>query len=193
VYANQSLQIFGTVRNPDQLAEKKMNFPHTWDVLVAVDFNTALPRAAGQLGAEVIAQVRPNGRILDHYRVTLGGSKIIDVKASMAAMALAPAASSWVFRHQVWPKDVVIRRNMTTGPWINANKLIEEKNAWVETMDGVAVPEQEILEVLPGRSAAVRFAVAIGEDQNLELVLQTLPAAAEVLMGKPAFRGYVQL
>jgi hypothetical protein len=166
-----------------------MQFPHLWDILPAADFSTALPRAAGELGAEVIAQVRPNGRILDHFRVTLGGSRIVEVRASMAAMALAPAASTWVFRHQVWAKDIQLRRNMTTGPWVNAHRLIEEKAAWVEDAGGNRIEEQELRETLEGKTAAVRFGVAISEDQNLELVLQTLPAAAEVLMGKPAFRG----
>jgi hypothetical protein len=167
-----------------------MNFPHLWDILPAADFSTALPRAAGELGAEVLAQVRPNGRILDHYRVTLGGSKIVEVKAPMATMALAPAGSSWMFRHQVWAKDIQLMRNMTSA-WVNAHKLIQEKGAWVEDHEGNPVPEEQLLEILPGKTAAIRFSVVIGEDQNLELALQTLPAAAEVLMGKPAFRGYV--
>jgi hypothetical protein len=166
-----------------------MNFPHVWDILAAADFGTAQPRAQGELVAEVLAQVRPNGRVLDHYRVTMGGSKIIEVKASMAAMALAPANSTWMFRHQVWPKDVIIRRNMTSTAWVNAHKMIQEKTAWVESEDGQQVPEEEILEVLTGRTAAIRFAVNIAGDQNLELNLQSLPAAAETLMGKPTFRG----
>jgi hypothetical protein len=166
-----------------------MNFPHVWDILAAADFSTAQPRAQGELVAEVLAQVRPNGRVLDHYRVTLGGNKILEVKASMVAMALAPTSSTWIFRHQVWLKDVIIRRNMTSTAWVNAHKLIQEKAAWVETVDGQPVPEEEVLEALPGKSAAIRFAVNIAGDQNLELNLQSLPAAAETLMGKPAFRG----
>jgi hypothetical protein len=58
-----------------------MNFPPEEEVFGAEQFETAAPREAGELGLELMAQVRPNGRILDHFRVTLGGSKIIDVSA----------------------------------------------------------------------------------------------------------------
>jgi hypothetical protein len=41
------------------------------------EFASAAPRNPGELGVEVLAQIRPNGRILDHFRVTLGGSKFL--------------------------------------------------------------------------------------------------------------------
>jgi hypothetical protein len=168
---------------------KKMNFPHTWDIFKAADFATAAPRAAGELGMEVAAQVRPNGRILDHFRVTLGGSKIVDVTAPMTKLMLVDGASPWKFRYQVWPRDIVVRRNMTTTAWINALDLLAEKKAWVEDGEGNAVENELVLETVGDGRAAIRFAVVIGEDKNMELNLHALPATAESLMGKPTFRG----
>jgi hypothetical protein len=166
-----------------------MNFPHTWDIFKAADFATAAPRAAGELGMEVAAQVRPNGRILDHYRVTLGGSRIVDVSTSMAKLSLVDGASPWKFRYQVWPRDIAIRRNMTTTAWINVTDLLAEKKAWVEDGEGNAVESELVLETVGDSRAAIRFAVVIGEDRNMELNLHLLPTSAENLMGKPTFRG----
>jgi hypothetical protein len=54
-----------------------------------------------------------------------------------------------------------------------------------------ASPPEAVVEAMKadGVSAAIRFAVAIGGDQRLVLALQGLPASADQLMGKPAFRG----
>ena len=43
-----------------------MEFPPDWEVMAADDFTTARPRNAGLCSMELLAQVRPNGRILDH-------------------------------------------------------------------------------------------------------------------------------
>ena len=140
------------------------------------DFTTASPRNAGDCGMELLAQVRPNGRILDHYRITLGGSKILDVNCQLSALLLAPATSRISFKYSVWPRDVEIRRNMTTA------KLGE---------DGSTIPHEALLEdlVSAGRSAAVRFAVVVGEDSRMQLQLQALPGSANLLSGKPVLRG----
>jgi hypothetical protein len=50
-----------------------MEFPPEWNVVSAEQFATAQPRAAGILGMELLVQARPNGRMLDHFRMSLGG------------------------------------------------------------------------------------------------------------------------
>jgi hypothetical protein len=134
-----------------------------------------------------MAQVRPNGRILDHFRVTLGGSKILDISAPMASL-FPGSPASWKWRYQSWPRDVAIRRNMSSSLWLNAHFLIEAREAWVEINEAKLPTEQE-LEQLGEAKAAIRFAVMIGDNLNMELNIQSLPASAESLMGKPAFRG----
>jgi hypothetical protein len=161
--------------------------PHMWKIFPMADFDKTLPRASGDIYAEVSAKVLPNGRISDGYRVTLGGSKTVDIKTKMSVMGLAPDSNNWFFRHQILPKDIQLRRNMTSGEWFDARKLIEDKDAWVEDEDEDEVQEEEVLQMLLGRTAAIRFAVVRSEDDKLELNLQTLPAAVEVLIGEPRF------
>ena len=166
-----------------------MEFPPTWDVLPMQDFTTASTRNAGDLGMELLAQARPNGRVLDHYRVTLGGSKILDVSPPLAAMLLGPA--NLKFKYQIWPRDVEIRRNMTTGPWMDAMELLSTRKAAVTNEEGAILPHDHVVTDITaaGYAAAIRFAVVIGEDERMQLHLQCLPASAATLMGKPAFRG----
>ena len=51
-----------------------MDFPPTWIVLMAEDYELATPRIEGELTAEVMA-----GRILDHLKIVDGDSKQLDI------------------------------------------------------------------------------------------------------------------
>ena len=85
--------------------------PETWFVFPAENFCTAGPRIHGDYTAELMAQARPNGRVLDHWRLALGGSKPLEVEFNLAA--IIPAAATlpkWRLTFQQWPRDVVIRR-----------------------------------------------------------------------------------
>ena len=53
-----------------------MDFPHDWVVLAAEEFETAAPRVNGDVTMEVLAQLRPSGRILDNFRVALASMLI---------------------------------------------------------------------------------------------------------------------
>jgi hypothetical protein len=46
--------------------------PETYDVFEADQFETARARLTGDAVMEVMLQMRPNGRCLDHYRIALG-------------------------------------------------------------------------------------------------------------------------
>jgi hypothetical protein len=170
-----------------------MEYPPTsWDIFPLEEFGTAVPRASGALNMELLVQVRPNGRMLDHYRISLGGSRIIDAQFALAKLSSVQAVKSWKCRIQVWPRDVDLRRNMASTGWkdlaaMTASKdvvLVEDNDEPVES--GRATTELQE----GGVGASVRYAVVVGEDQRLSLQLQGLPAPANTLMGKPAFRGY---
>jgi hypothetical protein len=164
-----------------------MNFPASWEVFEADQFENAVPRNTGEAGMELLTQVRPNGRVLDHFRITLGGSKIIDVSTPMATLFPGTPAA-WKWRYQSWARDISIRRNMTSSVWLNAHTLLEAREAWVEAEEERISPEQ-VLQHLGDAKAAIRFAIVIGDNHGMELNIQGLPASAESLMGKPAFRG----
>jgi hypothetical protein len=165
-----------------------MDFPPKYVILEADRFATAEPRDPGVLGAEVLAQVRSTGRIADHFRVTLGGSRIIDVSAPLAAM-IQGVPATWLFRFQAWPRDIEIRRNMVSSTWLNVHSQLAAKEAWVMDQAGNQIPHETVLEEIQDKRAAFRFTVVISDSAGLELMLQALPASKETLTGKPAFRG----
>jgi hypothetical protein len=169
-----------------------MEFPPEWLVVEADQFATAQPRSAGRLGMELLVQARPNGRMLDHFRVSLGGSRILDVNFKMASLLASPRAKTWTAKIQLWPRDIEIRRNMTSSAWQDLALLVASKECSVKSLEAeteVEIPHDEVLAVLGEAGAAIRYSVGIGGDQKMVLFLQGMPASADQLMGKPAFRG----
>jgi hypothetical protein len=172
-----------------------MEFPAKWECFEAEQFSSAQPRSAGELGMELLVQVRPNGRMLDHFRIALGGSRVLDVNAAMADLLQIPSAKHWRLRMLICPRDIEVKRNMISSAWMDVKTLVAAKAAQMVVAgdDGeeaglahaTVVGEMDEAEV----GAAIRFAVIIGGDQRLYLALQGLPATADYLMGRPAFRG----
>jgi hypothetical protein len=136
---------------------------------------------------ELLMQARPNGRMLDHYRVTLGGAKILDVNFVMAL----PAATAWRLYHQVWPKDVELRRNMTTSTWVDISDLVASNDALAMDSTNKPVPSDQVLAAMKtaGAAASIRLAGVVEEDHHMRLQLQGLPATSTTLQAKPALRG----
>jgi hypothetical protein len=166
-----------------------MDFPVQWDFFPSEDFSTAVPRNPGELGVEVLAQARPNGRVLDHFRVTLGGSRILDINTSLARVINGQPAATWKLKFQTWPGDLEIRRNMTTSAWYDLHDLVAAKDGQLLDQDGKEVAHEEAMAALKEHAVAYRYAVIVGEDERLQLQLQAMPATAATLMGKPSFRG----
>ena len=183
-----------------------MEFPPQWNVLAAEDFELATTRDPGILGAELMAQVRPNGRIMDHFRIAVGGSHIITARFPAKEIYANQVVPNLDIRWQMWPRDVAIRRNMASSEWLDLTTLLQANEAlafdadWIRdggegSSAGPPSKNEELINFLadlPEKSrcgASVRWAVGIGPDYNLELVLQGMPASAAVLNGKPAFRG----
>jgi hypothetical protein len=171
-----------------------MEFPPDWNVVEAEQFSTAQPRAAGLLGMELLIQARPNGRMIDHFRVTLGGSRILDVNFQLANLVASPAAKLWRAKMQIWPRDVDVRRNMVSTTWMDFATLVSTRECHVVDVSGeneTPVQSEEVLAALTAASAAaaLRFATVVGGDKKMYLSLQGLPASADLLLGKPAFRG----
>jgi hypothetical protein len=165
--------------------------PGSWDCFPLEEFGTAAPREVGALNMELLMQVRPNGRMLDHFRVCLGGSRIIDTQFPMAGLFEAAAMASWKCWLQIWPKDVDLRRNMASTGWKDVGAMIASRDLIVVTEAGETVEPELVTAAIQecGAGGSVRFSVVVSEDQRFSLQLQGLPATANMLMGKPAFRG----
>ena len=174
-----------------------MEFPPAgWEIFEDKDFNLAAPRLAGDAVFELMAQARPNGRVVDHWRVGLGGSKILQADIKLAEMCRTTSISAYKLRFQAWPRDVMIRRNMISSAWLDGEALLKRRE-FVVSKDGQdeACPEDELLKELAKeedptkRAFAIRFAVGVGADKSLNLQLQGLPASESTLTSKPAFIG----
>jgi len=174
--------------------------PEDWPMFPAADFELAVPRDPGALGIEVMAQARVNGRIVDHFRVAVGGANILRVNFTSRDIFLSERIPATPLQYEVWPRDVKLRRNMSSSDWVDVNTLLASNDLAVVTGEEAAgsgaLGDNEALVALLNSAkdktkvtASLRWAITVGSDHNLELVLQALPAAASVLDGKPSLRG----
>jgi hypothetical protein len=172
-----------------------MEFPTEWAVHALTDFETAEARTTGPAGMELMVQARPNGRLLDHFRIATGGTSILEASVQLSDIIPSPNLNKWKMKYQFWARDTAIRRNMTTSAWKDVYSLIRENETRIEDDDGDEISTEEVLTELdnlpPSRSksAVIRFATVIGEDQRMMLEMQSLPVALGTINGKPTFRG----
>jgi hypothetical protein len=84
---------------------------------------------------------------------------------------------------------------MTTSAWKDVYALIHSHEIQVEEETGEPVSSEDVIRELDGlptavgKTAVVRHAIVIGEDQRMQLELQSLPTSLAHVSGKPFFRG----
>jgi hypothetical protein len=173
--------------------------PESYDVFDSEQLETARARLAGDAVMEVMLQMRPNGRCLDHYRIALDGT-VLETQVNATSVFRAPVLAKYRLTYQAWPRDLKIRRNMTTTAWADSYIAIAANNILVSTEEkGDAVPPEEIKSVFSAikemglKSGSTRYAVVAGPDGRMWLEHQALPGTAEALTSKPTFAGYVIL
>ena len=139
-----------------------------------------------------MAQIRTNGRILDHFRLVLGGSKLLEVDIPLKNILPAVESPDWSLNLACWPRDIKLRRNMATTAWLDIKKQLASNDARVVDADGVVVENRLLLDFLDGlvdkqlNSASTRWWVGAGEDGRLHLQLQAIlqPAMLQNQLGK---------
>ncbi len=127
-----------------------MEFPLSeWFIFLWVEFDTSAARSPGELGVELMLQVRPNRRAVDHWRLDLGGSKIVEVEFNLASVIpAATALPPWRLEWQIWPHEILIRRNMTSSAWVDLLELIEANEIQARRATGEAVQQAVIVTAL---------------------------------------------
>ena len=182
-----------------------MEFPPEWVIMPREDFEIAAPRDPGSLGMELLAQIRPSGRVMDHFRIVLGGFSRVEAVFTGKSLFTNNSFPNVRLNYQLWPRDIVFRRNMSTSEWLDLAGLIASNDVLAYRPSEAAGSSQDaedeelcnsdvtaFLAGLTDRSqcgASVRWAIGIGPDGRMELALQGLPAAAAILNGKPTLRG----
>ena len=171
--------------------------PATWDFFPGPEFETAGPRDPGELGVELMVQARANGKMLDHFRLTLGGTGLISSKFNLSSIMSLPEVPDWNIVVATWPRDIGIRRNMASSPWVDIRDLVNSNDARIKTPEGIAVDNKLFLDYSDSiadkmvSSASIRWSVCVGDDFRPSLILMALPAPASTFSGKPLFKGYV--
>jgi hypothetical protein len=172
-----------------------MDIFQNWTILNADDFATALPRSPGELGMEVMAQVRATGRFMDHVRLSIGGSRVLQASFSTRAVFLSEIIPDTTIMIQKRPEDIAIRRNMTSSEWSDLVTLLRARDALAYRGEEEEDDTEDLLELIGALAdpqqaqASIRWAICATADRQLELVLQGLPAPAAILNSKPLLKG----
>lgn len=170
--------------------------PPKWDFFSADHFETAAVRSPGELGMELLVQVRDNGRIQDHFKIVLGGNSLLTARLPMRDVYKVADFPEWFVSYSKWPADVLFNRNRLTTPWACLTELIKSKEAIVHDAAERMVPYEDVLGALGEQkkkagepACAIRWAAGIGDGQKTVLHVQCLPTSATILNGKPLTKG----
>ena len=171
-----------------------MEFPADWTVLPKDNFDLAVPRIEGILTMELMAELRPSGRVLDAFRIAVGGTRLLSVETSLYDILPLDTFKGWRFKADFRPEDIVIRRNLTTSAWMDGPALVMRREASLLDDSGSGIPAAEFLRYLADLDEspdafAFRWAATAGEDGRMKLQLQSLPASAVFITGKPLLKG----
>ncbi len=161
--------------------------PSSYDIFPAEQFETAAVRSPGELGMELLVQVRDTGRIQDHFRIILGGNKLLTARLAMRDVFRVTDFPDWTVLYTKWPADINFNRNWTTTTWECLNTLIKSKDVRVVDPMDRSVDYEDVLAALDDQRTS--WAAGIGDGQRMMLTMQSLPMAAELLVGKPLTKG----
>jgi len=173
-----------------------MDFPSDdWTVFAADEFELATCRDPGILGVELMAQARANGRIIDHFKLVVGGTEELAVEFKMADLFNIRSPPEWTLVYKLQPADIKIRRNMSTSTWQDIRDLVAAREIVIIDEDSEEVVEAAFLALFEGTSSSstpstsLRWAICVATDHRVSLRLQALPYTATTISNKPFFMG----
>jgi hypothetical protein len=156
------------------------------------EYATARVQGSSAIAVELHATVRTNGRVMDGFQFRVGGD-VFNIDAKLDTFIPNPIFKDWYVRFQQRPANILIRPNMATSVWQCLGALVAMREADVFDQTGAGVSAGQFLRILEEiedepDAAAFRWAIVINDDLGIGLRLQTLPAPATVLCGKPMMR-----
>jgi hypothetical protein len=170
---------------------------HDWEIVPLDHYALAGPREPGELGAELLVQARPSGRLQDHFRFVVDGTTFLTAEIPSCKLFLSDMLPSVIVKIQLRPREIGIRQNLTTSEWVDViDKLKSKDFLLAEEAEGDDENANwdfiTILEAAADKaevSASIRWAIAATQDGTLILELQCLPATAATLNSIPALKG----
>ena len=126
-----------------------MEFPPPWSFFPMEDFELAAPRDPGDIGVEAMAQARANGRVLDHFRIVLGGSQMLEATVAVKDIFPVAAMPSWSVAFSCWPRDVAIRRNMASSAWQDIRDMVAANNVKLLNGEGANMATSSLICWIP--------------------------------------------
>jgi hypothetical protein len=156
---------------------------------------TPVQSSASDYVMELLAQLRPSGRILDHFRIALDGSAALSKELDLGQLIPSSVFKGHKLAFQFWPRDIQIRRNMVSSAWVDVPALVCANKAQVLDPRGAGISAGSFMRMLDDlpedgpESYSLCWAVTAGEDGGMRLQLQSLPCDAVSLSGKPATKG----
>lgn len=176
-----------------------MDWPQpTFDCFTADEFEMAGARDPGHIGVELIAQARPNGRIIDHYKLVVGGDQLIEFTLPVSRF-FEVQLPEWHLAFSFWPRDIPIRRNMASSEWEDIRDVVQAGEVRLTDKEGAFLSYSSLADALDPASSSsktqkisssFRWMISVGSDGRPELHMQLLPVPASVLAGKPIFKRY---
>jgi len=143
--------------------------------------------------AELFAQVRDNGRLLDNTRIVLGGSEVFDATFKLGLLVEDDDISNWSIRIQQWPRDLRLRKGLLSSLWTDLSAVVSARDAEVTDAEGAGVTAATFLRSFAAAeeesaAASLRWAVVLNDRGRLAAQLQGMPATAATLNGKPSLK-----
>jgi hypothetical protein len=143
--------------------------------------------------AELFAQVRDNGRLLDDTRIVLGGSEVFDATFKLGLLVEDDNISNWSIRIQQWPRDLRLRKGLLSSLWTDLSAVVSARDAEVTDAEGAGVTAATFLRSFAAAeeesaAASLRWAVVLNDRGRLAAQLQGMPATAATLNGKPSLK-----
>ena len=68
---------------------------------------------------------------MDHFRLAVGGTQLLENSFVTSELCANQAIPDMTIKWDVWPRDVKIRRNMSTSEWFDLTELIRSNDARV--------------------------------------------------------------
>jgi hypothetical protein len=108
-----------------------MEFPGRWDVFSMEEYPNAIARSLRKAGIEVMAKARANGRLIDHFKVTVNGTEVLNINFPLSALFSVADLPDWRVQWDIRPRDIPIRRTMCSSSWMDLNSGILSNKVFV--------------------------------------------------------------